>query len=193
MDAWGLVATRPHIIGIDDAPFEKGQVQPVPIVAVMMEGADLVEGIALTTFPVDGEAATDYIASWIAGLRFHASLQAVALGGITIAGLGVIDPTELAARLGIPVLIVTRREPVDAPLIHALEAAGLRDRIPIVERSPRAFPLMEGQYLACAGIDWNGGVCLTRSTLHKAQFPEPIRVAHLIGRALVTGESRGRV
>ena len=187
------MTARPHILGIDDAPFEKGQAQPVPIVAVMMEGADLVEGIALDYFPVDGEAATDYLACWIAGLRFHASLQAVALGGITLAGLGIIDPTELAARLGVPVLVITRREPVDGPLIHALEAAGLRDRIPIVERSPRAFPLTEGQHLACAGIDWDGGVRLARATLRKSQFPEPLRVAHLIGRALVTGESRGRV
>ena len=193
MDACGLVTARPHIIGIDDSPFEKGQVQPVPIVAVMMEGADLVEGIAFTDFPVDGDAATDYLATWIAGLRFHASLQAVALGGITIAGLGIVDPTELAARLGIPVLIVTRREPVDAPLIHALETAGLRDRIPIVESSPRAVPMIEGLYLACAGIDWSGAACLARASLRKAQLPEPLRVAHLIGRALVTGESRGRV
>jgi len=27
----------------------------------------------------------------------------------------------------------------------------------------------------------------------KAQLPEPLRIAHLVGRAIVFGESRGRV
>ena len=38
-----MATPRPHLLGIDDAPFEKGQHQSVPIVAVMMEGSDLVE------------------------------------------------------------------------------------------------------------------------------------------------------
>ncbi len=41
---------RPHVLGIDDAPFHKDQSQDVPIVGVMMEGATLVElGLSLTT------------------------------------------------------------------------------------------------------------------------------------------------
>ena len=44
-------------------------------------------------------------------------------------------------------------EPSDGPLIAALTAARLEERIPTVERSPRAFPLEEGLYLACAGIE----------------------------------------
>ena len=184
---------RPHILGIDDGPFVKGQTEPVPLVAVMMEGADLVEGIAVDSFPVDGDAVTDYLAGWIRKLRFHASLQGVVLGGITMAGLGVVDSAELAARLGTPVFVTTRKPPLDAPLIQALETAGLRDRIPIVERSPRARSLEERLYLACAGIESDEGARLVRATLRKARFPEPLRIAHLIARALVTGESRGRV
>ena len=61
-------------MGIDDAPFEKGQRQPVAIVGVMMEGADLVEGVALGSFPVDGDDPTGYLARWVAGLRLRASL-----------------------------------------------------------------------------------------------------------------------
>ena len=53
---------RPHILGIDDAPFVKGQDGDVPVVGVMMEGATLVEGVALGAFPVDGAGATDYLA-----------------------------------------------------------------------------------------------------------------------------------
>jgi len=52
---------RPHVLGIDDAPFEKGQSDEVPIVGVMMEGASLVEGVAVGRFAVDGEDATAFL------------------------------------------------------------------------------------------------------------------------------------
>src|SRR5437879_11622904 len=99
-------AARPHVLGIDDAPFTKRLHAVVPIVGVMMEGAGLVESVAVTTFAVDGERATSFLAGWVAGLRVRTSLQAVVLGGITIAGLGVIDLAELAERLSRPVLAV---------------------------------------------------------------------------------------
>jgi endonuclease V-like protein UPF0215 family len=180
-------------MGIDDAPFEKGQADGVPVVAVMMEGADLVESVAIASFPVDGEDATAFLAEWIGGLRASPTLQAVVLGGITIAGLGLVDIRALASRLGVPVLVATRRDPSGSQLIDALGAAGLADRVPIVERSPRALRLDEGFFLACAGAEPAAAVRLVRATLRKARLPEPLRIAHLVARALVTGESRGRV
>jgi hypothetical protein len=104
---------RPHRLGVDDAPFEKRQSAPVPIIGVVMEGPDRIESVALGQFPVDGEDATDYMAGWIGGLRARPTLQGAILGGITIAGLALVDVTTLAERLGLPVLVVTRRNPSD--------------------------------------------------------------------------------
>ena len=188
-----LQERRPHVLGIDDAPFSKRQGEPVPIVAVMMEGCDLVEAVAFSSFPVDGAGATDFLADWVGGLRLRSSLQAVVLGGITIAGLGVVDIPELASRLHTPVLVATRRRPSDAELVGALHAAGLPERIPLVERAPRAVRVAEGFYLAHAGIGRAAAEAIARGTLRKARLPEPLRIAHLIGSALVTGASRGRV
>ncbi len=184
---------KPHLLGIDDAPFDKGQEAPVPIVGVMMEGATLVEGVAVTTFPVDGAGATGFLANWVAGQRWHAALQAVVLGGITIAGLGVVDLQGLAVRLNLPVIAVTRRDTAESTLGEALKAAGLSDRLPVLERTPRAFRLTDGLYLSWAGTDRSGATRLIRASLHKAALPEPLRIAHLIGTALVRGASRGRV
>ena len=177
-----MAAPRPHVLGIDDAPFDKGQRQSVPIIAVMMEGSDLVEGIAIDAFPLDGDGATEYLVRWVTGLRFHASLQGVVLGGITMAGLGVVDVSALARGLGTPVLVVTRRSPRNAPLIQALRTAGLGDRISVVEQSPRATRLHDGLYLACAGADPDAAARLTRAILGKAHLPEPLRIAHLIAK-----------
>lgn len=183
---------RPHLLGIDDGPFEKRQSHAVPIVAVMMEGADLVETVAVSAFPVDGDDATGFLARWVSALRSLASAQAVLLGGITLAGLGVVDVPELARRLGKPLLVATRREPADEPLCDALRSAGLEDRIRIVERSPRAQRVRDGLFVAHAGSSDAECRHLALSSLRKASFPEPLRVAHLVARALVLGESRGR-
>jgi len=184
---------RPHVLGIDDAPFEKGQTHPVPIVAVMMESVDLVESVAISEFPVDGAGATESLFDWVIGLRSYASLQGIVLGGITIAGLGVVAIDELARRAARPILVVTRRRPTNEQLVRALRTAGFEERIAIVESSPRASRISDGLYVAHAGTDAASAARMVRAIVGKAQVPEPLRIAHLIGRAIVIGESRGRV
>jgi endonuclease V-like protein UPF0215 family len=185
------VPRRPHTLGIDDGPFEKGQLRPVPVVAVWMEGCDLVEGVASRTFPVDGDGATDFLAAWIRELRAHPALHGIFLGGITIAGLGVIDVERLAAATERPVLVVNRRDPQGHALDRALAAAGLSARGQLVARTPRAFAAGD-LYLACAGIDAAGAGALLRSARRKGDLPEPLRLAHLIASAIERGESHGR-
>ena len=183
---------RPHVLGIDDAPFHKDQSQDVPIVGVMMEGATLVEGLAFGSFPVDGEGATDYLAQWITGLRWHLTLQAVVLGGITLAGLGIIDLEKLAQHLAIPVMAVTRHNPAQSRLSYALTAAGFHERISLLEHIPPAHQLEPGLYVAISGTELTDAAQIIRATKGKARFPEPLRIAHLIGTALVEGQSKGR-
>lgn len=183
---------RPHVLGLDDGPFRKGSSESAPLVAVMMEGSDLVEGVAVSSFPVDGDGVTSFLEGWISGLRNFAALQAIVIGGITIAGLAVVDIRALAGRLRVPVLVVTRRDPAASRVCEALLAAGLTDRIPIVEASPPARKIADGLYLAQADATPAAAERIVRATLRKAQLPEPLRMAHLIARALVDGESRGR-
>jgi len=187
-----MTASRPHLVGIDDGAFEKWSDADVPIVAVMMEGADLVEGVAIARFPVDGDDATGFLAHWIGALRFRPALQGVVLGGITIAGLGLVDVEALAHALALPVLAVNRRDPTDHRLERALRAAGLEARLEIVARCPQAVRVSGGLWLACAGIEPDAGAALVAAARRKSELPEPLRLAHLIARAVATGESRGR-
>lgn len=183
---------RPHVLGVDDGPFDKGVSRTVPLVGVTMEGADLVEAVSVTEFPIDGEDVTDFLADWIEPLRVKPALQGVLFGGITIAGLAVIDVCALSARLGVPVVIVNRHEPRDQRLLDALESAGLEHRRAILERAPPARCLNGRIYAASAGGEPRAVVSLVRATLGKSDLPEPLRLAHLIARAIVKGESRGR-
>ncbi|MEE9606744.1 MAG: DUF99 family protein [Myxococcota bacterium] len=183
---------RPHVLGIDDGPFEKRVSESVPLVGVTMEGADLVEAVAVTTFPVDGEGATDFLADWIGGLRVRPALQGIFFSGVTLAGLAVVDVEALAGRLGVPVLIVNRRNPENHRLAEALRAAGLEHRLAIVERTPAAFSVQRRLFAAQAGSDRQTATELVCATRRKSELPEPLRLAHLIARAIVMGESRGR-
>lgn len=183
---------RPHVLGIDDGPFDKNTDDKVPVVGVMMEGPDLVEAVAVTDFPLDGDGAAEFLAEWVGGLRFASALHAVVLGGITIAGLGVVDIGRLAEHLGLPVTVVNRQAPEDEPLIRALASAGLHDRIPILEGTPRAWQLSEGLFVSHAGASREEAERILRTTRSKSQLPEPLRLAHLIGSAIARGQSRGR-
>jgi endonuclease V-like protein UPF0215 family len=187
-----MPARRPHVLGVDDGPFRKRQREPVPLVAVMMEAADLVECVSVDRFAVDGPDVTAHLTRWIRSLRAFPSLQAVLLGGITIAGLAVVDIEALARELGLPVLVATRRNPSQSRVCEALRAAGLAERIAIVERAPQAHAFARGLYVAAAGATPDEVRALLHATVRKGAFPEPLRVAHLIGRALVDGESKGR-
>ena len=183
---------RPHVLGIDDGPFVKHVTETALIVGVMMEGADLVEAVALGEFPVDGAEVTAFLGDWIQGLRFRPALQCVLLGGITIAGLCVVDVEQISARLGLPVVVTNRKLPSNAPLIRALDSAGLSARIPIVERSPAHFLVYDGLFAAQTGADREWAERLLRVTRSKSELPEALRLAHMIARAIATGESRGR-
>jgi hypothetical protein len=183
---------RAHTLGIDDGPFDKFASARVPIVGVMMEGPDLVEAVARTEFAVDGDGVTEFLADWVRSLRFHPALQAVFLGGITIAGLGVIDIRALSDRLGVPVLAVNRRDPSENRVGEALAAAGLEERAPLLEATPPPVRVDDHLFVACAGASADDAVRLVRASRAKSEFPEPLRLAHVIARAYAAGESRGR-
>jgi len=183
---------RPHVLGIDDGPVDKQSRAPVPVVGVMMEGADLVEAVAITRFPVDGAGATDFLAGWVSGLRLRPALQAVVLGGITIAGLGVLEVERLSRELRRPVLIVNRRAPVNHRLVHALERAGLAERRAAVEETPVAHAVGPRLFVAAAGMGAERAAALMRAVRRKSELPEALRIAHLVARAVAMGESRGR-
>ena len=186
------VPPRPHLLGIDDGPFERGTSADVPIVGVMMEGPDLVEAVAITRFPVDGDGLTDFLADWVGDLRFRPALQGVLLGGITAAGLGVVDVPLLAERLGLPVIVVNRRAPRDEPLLEALRSAGLDARRELVTRAPEPRRLDGGLYAGVAGATPETAARLVEAARSKSDLPEPLRLAHLVAAAVARGESRGR-
>ena len=92
----------------------------------------------------------------------------------------------------LPVIAVTRHNPAQSRLRHALAAAGFHSRLSLLELIPPAHQLEPGLYVAISGAELTDAAQIIRATKGKARFPEPLRIAHLIGTALVEGQSKGR-
>jgi endonuclease V-like protein UPF0215 family len=181
------------VLGIDDGPFEKHRPDArAPIVGVMMEGHDLVEAVAVTEFPVDGDDVTRVLAEWIRARRFAPAIQGVLFGGITLAGLAVLDANALAEELRAPVVVVNRKPRSDGPLRSALESAGFAERAALLASAPKSTALPGGLHASIAGGTPELAAALIARTRAKSDLPEPLRLAHLFACALVHGESRGR-
>ena len=181
-----------HVIGVDDAPFEREHRGRVLVVAVAFSGPRL-EGVLSTHVRRDGADATRALAERIGTSRFAAHTRLVMLQGIALAGFNVVDIHALHEALGIPVLVMARRR----PRLDALRAA-LLDH---VRGGARKWALIEkaGSMEAAAGVMvQRAGLSLAEAAAVVERFavngrvPEPLRVAHLVAGGVTTGQSRGR-
>lgn len=187
-----MTAGLSHVVGIDDGPFDRSRRGDVLFVGTVCAGPRL-EGVLRGTVRKDGSNAGDRIASLVAGSRFAEHLQLVMLQGIALAGFNVVDLHGLHARLGLPVLVVARHRPNLAAIRSALldHVAGGRRKWALIEKAGPMEPLA-GLFVQRAGVTLAQAELVIERTAVNGKLPEPLRLAHLVAGALVTGESRGR-
>lgn len=182
-----------HVVGFDDAPSSRGRRGDVPVVGAVFAGTRL-DGILYGKVRRDGANAARSLVRLIATSKFAPQIQLVLLQGVALAGFNVVDLHEIHRRLGVPVMVVARRPPRLALIREALLT-----RVPGGARKWRLIARL-GPMEPLAGV-WVQRVGLTaaeaagvleRLRLH-SRVPEPLRTAHLIAGAIVTGQSRGRV
>ncbi len=181
-----------HVIGFDDAPFARSHRGDVLVVGAVFAGQRL-EGVVSGKVRRDGRNATATLIDVIARSRFRAHLQAVLLQGVAFAGFNVVDVHALHAALGIPVIVVARRQPDFAAIRRALlhHVPGGRRKWALIERLGPMEPLA-GVYVQRAGLSAERTADLLRRLARHSALPEPLRTAHLIAGGLGAGESRHR-
>jgi endonuclease V-like protein UPF0215 family len=182
-----------HVIGFDDAPFERNHRGDVLVVGAVYAGRKL-EGVLSGKVRRDGANATRVLAALLQGSRFRRHLQLVLLQGIAFAGFNVVDLDALHRATGVPVLVVVRKRPDLARIRRALldhVPGGARkwrliERAGPVERCGAIFVQRAGLTLAEASY------ALTHLSA-SSNVPEALRAAHLIAGGITRGESRHRV
>lgn len=182
-----------HVIGFDDAPFERAHRGDVPVFGAIYAGARL-EGIVRGRVRRDGVNATRELVRLTDTSRFRAHLQAIMVQGIALAGFNVVDIHALHAATGLPVIVVARK----APDLAAIRSA-LLDRVPggrrkwaLIERAGSMRPVA-GVFAQWAGIEEALVAATICALAINSVVPEPLRTAHIVAGAVATGESRHRV
>jgi hypothetical protein len=182
-----------HVVGFDDAPFDRTHRGDVLVVGAVFSGSRL-DGVLSCKVRRDGANATRAIVECVRRSRFYPQLHAVLLQGIAFAGFNVVDIQGLHLELQRPVLVVCRRRPDMSSVRSALlgQVRGGARKWQLIQRAGPMEPIC-GLHVQRAGISaGEARELLDRLTLHST-IPEPLRTAHLVAAGVTVGESRSRV
>ncbi|NQE36229.1 DUF99 family protein [Microcoleus asticus] len=176
------------VIGFDDAPFSRTSGSLVSIAGVVCGGTRF-EGMVWGQVLPDGLDATDAISGLLLGSKFLPQLHLVLLDGIAFGGFNIIDLPELASRLQIPCVAVMRRQPdlvaVEKALRHLPD---LEYRLELLRRAGKIYAFEPFFFQVCGEKAEVIALVLQRLT-DTGKVPEALRLAHLIGAAVITGVS----
>lgn len=180
-----------RVIGFDDGPFEKKRGARVPLLGVVCAGTRF-EGMVLGRVTKDGFGATDEILRLLRGGKFLPQVHLVLLDGIAVGGFNVIDLERLSRELERPCVTIMRKMPDLAAVERVLGSlsrastrlATLRRAGPIHEAPPFFFQVQGAEPAQIARI--------LPTLTDRGHVPEALRLAHVIGSALVEGESGRR-
>jgi len=178
-------------IGFDDAPFGRARRGDVALAGVVCAGTRF-EGLVWGRVRRDGWNATGEIVRLLAGGKFLPQLHLVLLDGIAFGGFNVVDLQALAGALGRPCVAVMRRPPDLAAVERALRRLPRPARR--LEALRRAGPVHRqgGFVFQVRGAEPEAAARALARLTDRGAVPEPLRLAHLVGAAVRTGESGRR-
>lgn len=177
-----------RVIGFDDAPFIRHAGGCVSITGVVCAGTRF-EGMVWGEVEQDGWDATDAIVKLLLGGKFLPQLHILLLDGIGFGGFNVIDLPRLSEQLNLPCVAVMRRMPNLTAIEQAIHRLPQPERrLQVLQRAGTIHAYPPFFFQVC-------GACpkVTFSVLQRltdcGKVPEALRLAHLIGAAVVKGES----
>ena len=180
-----------RVIGFDDAPFEKQRGTPVNLAGVVCSDTRF-EGMLWGEVEKDGLDSTQQLNQMISQSKFNDQLHAVLLDGLAFGGFNIVNLPLLADTLQIPCIAVMRKAP-DLDAIHSA-LSNFDDSENRIRLLQSAGPVQEcnGFVFQCMGMDPDPAATLLQRVTDTGNVPEPLRLAHLIGAAVKTGQSGNR-
>ncbi|WP_457742781.1 endonuclease dU [Thermococcus sp.] len=184
-----------RVVGFDDGTFSfsfKVHRRRTVLIGVVMKGSKDVVGVLCRWITVDGTDATEEIIDAVKNSRFK-DLRVILLKGITYGGFNVVDLERIYLKTGLPVIVVVRKR----PNVRAMELAlkkhfqDWRERFELIKRAPPIFEVVPGKlYIQAMGVSVETAVEILKTTTRSGLVPEPLRLAHMIASAVMTGESK---
>ncbi len=124
--------------------------------------------------------------------KFYAQLHILLLDGIALGGFNIVDLPYLNDVLQLPCLSVMRKQPDFDAIDQALQHFSDYDiRRKLVANAGRVYE-QAGFVFQVAGCNVNTAADALAKLTDTGKVPEALRLAHLIGAAVKTGESSNR-
>ena len=183
-----------RVVGFDDGTFSfssKLNREKTILIGVVMKGSQEVVGVLSRWITVDGTDTTDAMVEAVLSSRFK-DLRVILLKGITYAGFNVVDLERLRKETGLPVVVVVRKRPDIGAMEEALRKhfQDADERISLLRKAPPLVELIPDKlYIQALGVDSETAAEIVRVTTRTGLIPEPLRLAHMIASAVMTGES----
>ncbi|MBA4368854.1 MAG: DUF99 domain-containing protein [Desulfobacterium sp.] len=180
-----------RVIGFDDAPFQKRRNSAIYITGAVCAGT-VFEGMLWGKVQKDGSDATDVLSGMVTSSKFHEQIHMVLTDGLAFGGFNLIDLPELASQLDRPCVAVMRKPP-DIPAIQ--KALRHFDDCPHrLELLEKAGPVHQTDNFCFQVIGEHPDITAEalKRISNQGNVPEALRIAHLIGSAVVSGQSGRR-
>lgn len=180
-----------RVAGFDDAPFENVQGSEVHVAGMVCQNTRF-EGMLWLRVTKDGEEATQAIRDAVASSKFAAQLHLLLFDGIAVGGFNMIDIAYLSEYFQLPCIAVMRRQP-DLPAVRQVlqKLTNANERMAILERAGDIHDL-GGFVFQVQGCAPDVAARALGQLTDVGLVPEALRLAHLVGAAIKTGESGKR-
>ncbi len=181
----------PITIGFDDARFElKSKVKTTQLIGAVCQGTRLV-GVVKKPISIDGDDATEVLIELAKQNQKH--IQYILTDTITFGGFNIIDLGEIYNSLKKPIISITERE-VDLDSVKK----ALIKKFPNTYKNKLQYIINAGElyetniktaggsskiYFHLKGVDFEEVDDLMQKLCIDSKLPEPVRIAHIIGKA----------
>jgi len=177
-----------RIIGIDDCSFDPSREKRTIVLGVVFRGGLYLDGATSTDVEIDGKDSTEKLVEMIKSSPHYKQLRVVMMDTITLAGFNIVDILRLNQETGFPVIAVTRKKPNNDEVKAALRnLPDWEDRWRMIQNAGDLNEIHVRDtaiFAHMVGISTSDAEAVVQISSTRANYPEPLRVAHLLAHGL---------
>ncbi len=171
---------------VNNGSFKKQENEETTITAVTVQGKLYIENIETTKIKIDGTKATEKIIKLHSNSNHIKQSNNILLHGTTIAGFNILNIPKLHRETQKPVITVLRKKPDKQKIEKAIKnTKNHGKKLETIKQNPkyRKHP-NKNIYYTNTGIPKKEAEIKLERLIHKGNYPEPLRIARLITKAI---------